>query len=75
MYKQLEKQKILVYKFTDGKTKKLTVCKIPEESIHRRVDFLYTSPEEYPFTLLYFTGSKDFNTAMRYYANNKFNIK
>ena len=66
---EVEKQKILVYKFTDGKTKKLTVCKIPEESIHRRVDFLYASPEEYPFTLLYFTGSKDFNTAMRYYAN------
>jgi DNA polymerase IV (family X) len=31
----------------------------------RRLDFLYTSPEEYPFAVLYFTGSKGFNTAMR----------
>ena len=31
----------------------------------RRIDFLYTPPNEYPFAILYFTGSKGFNTAMR----------
>ncbi len=30
-----------------------------------RVDFLTTTVEEYPFSLLYFTGSKVFNTLMR----------
>ena len=34
----------------------------------RRVDFLYSSPEEYPFALLYFTGSAGFNTKMRHIA-------
>ena len=37
-------------------------------SIARRVDFLYTSPAEYPFATLYFTGSKIFNTVMRNHA-------
>ena len=31
----------------------------------RRIDFLYTAPEEYSFAILYFTGSKTFNTIMR----------
>ena len=29
---------------------------------------MYTSPEEFPFAILYFTGSKAFNTVMRGYA-------
>ena len=48
----VEEAKILIYKFTNGKTKKLTVCKLPDDSTFRRIDFLYTSPEEYAFTLL-----------------------
>ena len=31
----------------------------------RRVDFLYAPPDEYAFAILYFTGSKTFNTLMR----------
>jgi NAD-dependent DNA ligase len=31
----------------------------------RRVDFMFASPSEYPFAILYFTGSKTFNTVMR----------
>jgi NAD-dependent DNA ligase len=34
----------------------------------RRIDFLFTTPEEYPFSVLYFTGSKTFNTVMRGHA-------
>ena len=26
---------------------------------------MYTKPQEYPFAILYFTGSMDFNTKMR----------
>ena len=32
---------------------------------------MITKPEEYPFAILYFTGSKDFNTLMRQHALNK----
>ena len=39
--------------------------------VARRVDFLYTSIEEFPFAILYFTGSKIFNTVMRQVAVEK----
>ena len=48
-----------------GPTKSLVIAKLPTENNARRVDFLYTTPEEYPFAVLYFTGSKIFNTVMR----------
>ena len=32
---------------------------------YRRVDLMYTKPEEYPFSILYFTGSDNFNVRMR----------
>ena len=47
----------------------MAIVKIEKDGIHRRVDFLYTSPQEYPFALLYFTGSKVFNTVVRQKAN------
>ena len=37
----------------------------------RRIDIMYTKPGEYPFAILYFTGSKDFNQMMRKEANDK----
>ena len=37
----------------------------------RRIDIMYTKPEEYPFAILYFTGSGDFNVKMREYALEK----
>lgn len=36
----------------------------------RRIDFLYTPRSEYPFALLYFTGSKLLNIKMRKIAKN-----
>jgi NAD-dependent DNA ligase/DNA polymerase/3'-5' exonuclease PolX len=53
-----------------GKTKCLVIGRLPmtgagNSPCCRRIDFLYTSPEEYPFAILYFTGSKNFNTMMR----------
>lgn len=34
-------------------------------SKNRRLDIMYTTPQEYPFAILYFTGSKEFNVKMR----------
>jgi len=51
-----------------GSTKCLVMAKLKDENIYRRVDFLYTSLEEFPFAILYFTGSKIFNTVMRHQA-------
>lgn len=34
----------------------------------RRLDLLLTTPQEYPYALLYFTGSKQFNISMRKHA-------
>ena len=49
-----------------------TGAKLPKtgalERIPRRVDFLYSPPSEYAFALLYFTGSKIFNTVQRHRA-------
>jgi DNA polymerase/3'-5' exonuclease PolX len=35
------------------------------DKINRRVDFMFTKPDEYPFAILYFTGSAEFNVRMR----------
>ena len=47
-----------------GNVKCLAVGKIKGRP-NRRVDFMYSPPLEYPFAILYFTGSKNFNTFMR----------
>jgi DNA ligase (NAD+) len=69
---RLIRDKIVIEVLSRGKTKSLTIARLPgtgigtgDESVPRRVDFLYTSPSEYAFALLYFTGSKIFNTIQR----------
>jgi len=67
---RLIQDKIVTEILSRGKTKSLTIAKLPmassdEDTIPRRVDFLYTPPDEFPFALLYFTGSKIFNTVQR----------
>jgi DNA polymerase/3'-5' exonuclease PolX len=49
-----------------GANKCLAVCLIND--IHRRIDFVYCPYNEFYYTLLYFTGSKLFNVAMRGHA-------
>jgi NAD-dependent DNA ligase/DNA polymerase/3'-5' exonuclease PolX len=65
---ELIAQKIIIEVLSRGPTKSLVITKIPSYDVFRRVDFLYTTPEEYPFSVLYFTGSKMFNTVMRGHA-------
>ena len=62
---KLLEEKIIVELLTRGTTKSLVIAKLPNSNTVRRVDFLYASKEEYPFAILYFTGSKIFNTVMR----------
>lgn len=61
----LSNERIVVEVLSRGPTKSLVIAKLPDEKHARRVDFLYTTQEEYPFAVLYFTGSKIFNTVMR----------
>ena len=68
---ELIKEKIILELLSRGPTKCLVIAKIPSSDAARRVDFLYTSPEEFPFSILYFTGSKIFNTVMRHEALQK----
>ena len=56
---------IILEVLSRGDSKCLVITRISTPKYARRVDFLYTSPKEYPFAVLYFTGSKGFNTVMR----------
>lgn len=61
----LIRDKIITEVLSRGKTKSLTLVQIKKDAPIRRVDFLYTPPDEYAFALFYFTGSKLFNTIVR----------
>jgi NAD-dependent DNA ligase len=65
---ELIKTGIILEVLSRGPSKCLVMAKIPSSDSVRRVDFLYTSLEEFPFAILYFTGSKIFNTVMRHQA-------
>ena len=65
---ELLSRQIIVEVLSRGNSKCLVVAKLPGAQYARRVDFLYTTPEEYPFSVLYFTGSKEFNMVMREHA-------
>ena len=62
------KNEIILETLSYGNTKALVIAKLPNYNIARRVDFLYSPPDEFPFAILYFTGSKEFNTVMRSHA-------
>lgn len=62
----LIKEKIVIEVLSRGKIKSLTIAKLAGEAYRsRRVDVLFTPPDEFPFAILYFTGSKNFNTFQR----------
>lgn len=62
---ELQKKRYLVDTFAYGDKKYNGVSKLPRRKACRRIDIMYTDPERYPFALLYFTGSQDFNIKMR----------
>ena len=61
----LIKSKVILEVLASGPSKCLVMAQIPGSSAVRRVDFLYSPPDEFAFSILYFTGSKEFNTVMR----------
>ena len=62
---RLIKKNIILEVLSRGESKCLVIAKLPGNDVARRVDFLYATPEQFPFAILYFTGSKVFNTLMR----------
>lgn len=68
---ELLKTGIILEVLSRGQSKTLVIAKLPGERIARRVDFLYAPPDEFAFAILYFTGSKIFNTVMRQYGLDK----
>jgi NAD-dependent DNA ligase len=55
---------VITHLLSRGRTKSLTLAQLPGKPA-RRVDLMYTPPIEYAFAILYFTGSKAFNTMQR----------
>jgi len=66
----LLKDEIILEVLSRGSNKCLVITRLnkDKDSVARRVDFLFTSLQEFPFAILYFTGSKIFNTLMRHNA-------
>lgn len=64
----LEKDGYLYETLAKGTKKYFGMGKLPDCLTFRRIDIMVTKPQEYPFAVLYFTGSKDFNTLMRQHA-------
>jgi DNA polymerase/3'-5' exonuclease PolX len=64
----LVEKKIIIEILSRGPMKCLVITKLPGVKFARRVDFLFADEYEYAFSLLYFTGSKSFNTDMRGYC-------
>ena len=60
----LIESKYLVKELARGPSKYNGICRYGKNPC-RRIDIMYTKPEEYPFAVLYFTGSKEFNVKMR----------
>lgn len=68
---QLHKSGYLLDTLALGDTKYMGVCKKIGGDHARRIDIRWVAPQSYPTALLYFTGSKVFNTRMREYALGK----
>jgi DNA ligase (NAD+) len=66
---ELKDTNILIETLSLGNIKSLTICKLPNYPINRRVDFMFSQPDEFAFSTLYFTGSKEFNVVQRKIAN------
>lgn len=64
--KELTKKKFIIDKLTlEGNTKFMGVCKLENYIIPRRIDIRFVDYSSYYTSLLYFTGSKDFNIYLR----------
>lgn len=62
---KMRKNNYITDVLAEGNHKCLAVCSLPKNTKHRRLDLLLTPIEEYPYALLYFTGSQKFNIETR----------
>ena len=70
MVNKLSEMGIIKEKLAFGKKKFMGLVIIPGETrVVRHLDIIETTPQEYPFAKLYFTGSGGFNVKMRKHAN------
>ena len=60
----LIKKNLLIEVLSRGAVKSMGISKLGKHPA-RRIDFMFTPKKEYAFAILYFTGSKAFNTVMR----------
>ena len=63
--KLLVSQGYLICELANGKKKYMGISRLHKDMIGRRIDIMYTTPDQYPFAILYFTGSSEFNQKMR----------
>lgn len=64
----LEEDGYIKAAFARGKHKFMGICRLARHKTHRHIDILLCDPEEYWYTILYFTGSDLFNVSMRRHA-------
>lgn len=62
---------LIVSVLARGNVKCLCIGQLSKGLPFRRLDFMYCPMSEYPFAILYFTGSSFFNTLMRRHALNR----
>lgn len=67
----LQKHGYIKEELAFGPKKFMGVCKLPRHTHARRLDILLTGATEYPFALLYFTGSDKYNIQIRKHALSK----
>jgi DNA polymerase/3'-5' exonuclease PolX len=72
--KKLEYSQYIKEVLALGKVKFSGIVKLDDTSIARRIDILVSPENEYYYSLLYFTGSAEFNVGMRNYIKAKYGI-
>lgn len=65
---KLEEDNYVTETLAKGEKKFMGISKLSRHKTHRRLDMIYTDYSNYAFTLLYFTGSGQFNVEMRNHA-------
>ena len=64
---KLKETNVIVEMLSNGKVKSMAISQLSGKPA-RRLDILFTPPDQYSFAILYFTGSKMFNIGMRRHA-------
>lgn len=61
----LKEKEYIIDDLVQGHSKFMGVCRLTKRSTPRRLDIIVSSFNEFPFQILYFTGSKQVNIQMR----------